>query len=128
MHDVTDSPDQEMERTTIQEVITSEVTVSKRTIKEVFNSKGQSLRKSEITVSSNTPVYYQSIIVLHFVDYFQVLIEKNKLQFCFYFFLKRLYSSLFGWKVAFFIFFFLNNTLTFKLVDTDNYSLKRYPN
>ncbi|RUS76602.1 hypothetical protein EGW08_015644 [Elysia chlorotica] len=48
-HDVADSPDQELERTTTQELITSEVIVSKRTIREVFNSKGQSLRKTETT-------------------------------------------------------------------------------
>ena len=58
MRELADSQDQEVERITVQEMITSEVIISKRTVREVFNSKGESLHKSETTVSTDSePVH-----------------------------------------------------------------------
>ncbi|GFO15034.1 hypothetical protein PoB_004153900, partial [Plakobranchus ocellatus] len=43
------SPDQEIERTTIQELVASEVIITKKITREVLNSKGESLHKTETT-------------------------------------------------------------------------------
>ena len=57
MRELADSQDQEVERITVQEMITSEVIISKRTVREVFNSKGESLHKSDHCESDSEPVH-----------------------------------------------------------------------